>query len=357
MIRIENKVVQRQSAIAEFIDTPSDDYKHPYLTSAKFVFTDDKPNGNNQAVDAEDFDSIIKSAVGMPIKMSFTGSDVGHHRGAYIIGFMKNLTKNVTEDGTNQLIADAALYSEEFPEEVSYLKEAFAKGDAPGVSYEMGYSDPIFKNGVEFLKNIVTGAATFVKFPAYGKRTALLALASAKDEPDFINTMKALVAQAEGPNNKGGKSVEDLDKANRKIEELEESAKELKTQAETKTGEVARLTEELGSKDAKILELEGSVAKMAKASLLETRTRQYTEAGLTLEAEAEKADKKKEFWLSLSDDAWTMYLDEIKSAKASAVPVQTPEQKALAGLRTRPTDIPKPDNTADNADIPSFSFR
>lgn len=348
----------RQTAIAEIIDTPTDDFKHPYLTTAKFIFADDKPNGNNQAIEADDFDSIIKTAVGMPIKMSFTGQDVGHHRGAYIIGFMKNLTKSVAEDGTNQLIAEAALYSEEFPEEVQFLKDKFAEGDAPGVSYELGYSDPIFKGPIEYLKNIVTGAATFVKFPAYGKRTALLALASAKTETDFMDTMKILVTQAEDHTDKGGKSVEDLEKAQATIRELEGKQTEFKTQAETKTAEVAKLTEDIATKDAKITDLETEVLTLKKSALIETRTRQYSEAGLTLEAEAEKADKKKEFWLSLSDDAWTMYLDELKSVKASATPKESPEQKALAGLRTRPNDVPKPGPApTDGADIPSFSFR
>ena len=116
-----------------------------------------------QGIELEDFDEVIKTSINMPIKMFYTGSGTGNHLGSYVIGHITGMEKAQAEDGTNQLIADAVLYAEEFPEEVKYLKEAYAEKRPPGISYEIIYGDSIIKNGVQWLKKMFTTAATLVR--------------------------------------------------------------------------------------------------------------------------------------------------------------------------------------------------
>lgn len=169
-----------QSALAEI--TP-EDFTHPGLRLVKFVFCDNQPNENGQGIAEEDFDEIIKSGVGTPIKMRFFGNTAGGHIGSIPIGYIKNMYKE--DDGnTKKLIADATLFADEYPDEIQYLQEAYDKGEAPGISWELKYNNSVIKDGIEWLKGLVTRAATFVRHPAYGNRTAILALASNKEISD-----------------------------------------------------------------------------------------------------------------------------------------------------------------------------
>jgi hypothetical protein len=347
------------TALAEILEVPNegpDSDINPYLTIARFVFADDKgaplstAKGGLQGIELEDFDSVIKTSLHMPVKMNLIGGTVGNHRGSYVIGHIAKMNKVVT-DGTNQLMAEAYLYKEEYPDEINFLKEAHASGEAPGISYEIAYNDSIIKNGVEWIKNLITCAATFVKHPAYGRRTALLALASADDDNEFIQTMKTLVAQAEGtdddtpiPSNKGGKNVDELEKA-------QEDASKFKAEAETKSAEVSRLTEELEAANGQISTLNESIATMQRERATEIRVKKFTDAGFMLEADAEKAEKKKTFWLSLSDEDFDEYISDLVSAKALA---EKPKEKAEASRRI---ELPRLESSTDDVEVPSFRFR
>ena len=345
----KNNIAVFQSAIAEIVEVPQlDNFKHPFLTLAKFIFADDKGNQNNQGIEFEDFEEVSHSAIDTPVKMNFTGAGVGNHLGSYVVGHIKDMEK-VEAGGVNQLIATAILYSDEFPEEIKYLKDSFASGEAPGISYELAYQESKLKNGIQWLKKMFTLASTFVRAPAYGKRTAILALASAKDDDEFIQTMKTLVAQAEeksgegkiiNPTGKGGKNVEELEKA-------KADAEKFRAEADTRTVEVARLTEQLEAKTGEISTLTEKVATLEREKMLEARIRKYTEAGFQLEAEAEKVDKRKTFWLSLSDEAFEEYLADLVAATKV-----TESHRALASLNV---GIPRPTDS-DNKII-SFNFR
>lgn len=353
----------RFNAIAEILEVPNDgedSQVNPYLSLARFVFADDKGaststsiGGIQQGIEAEDFDEVIKTAIHMPVKMNLLGESVGSHTGSYVIGHIKKMTKQQTSDGTNQLIADAVLYKDEYPEEVQFLKDKYDIGDAPGVSYELAYAGSVVKNGVQWLKDLVTCAATFVRSPAYGKRTALLALASAKDE-DFVHTMKTLIAQADSstepiiPSNKGGNTVDELEKAIAEVERF-------KAEAATKTAEISTLTEQITAKDQEINTLTSTVATLQKEKTIESRIRKFTEAGFTLEADAEKAEKKQNFWLSLSDEAFEEYISDMVSAAKAAKESVPSGGVALASLRT--AALPKLEVPADSTNGLSFRFR
>lgn len=349
------------TALAEILEVPNEGHDadtNPFLTVARFVFTDDKGAPlstalatGKQGIEAEDFDQIIKTAMDMPVKMNFTGEKAANHTGSYVIGHMRKMAK-ISEGDTNKLVAEAVLYNEEYRDEVNYLKKAFADGEAPGISYEVAYESSIIKEGVEWIKELVTCAATFVGKPAYGTRTALLALASSKNDEQFVQTMKTLVAQAEGakgiiptPSNKGGKNVEELEKAQQDVERF-------KAEAETKTAEITKLSEAITAKDTEISTLKEQIATIEREKLIETRNRRFTESGFTLEANAEKADKKKAFWLSLSDEAFDEYLEDLIAAKGTAV---VTDDKKIAAASARST-LPRPDTTVAENPV-SFNFR
>lgn len=339
-------------AIAEIVEEPTNDFKHPFLTVAKFIFADDKPNENNQGIEREDFKAIAQSSIDMPVKMLFTGTGVGNHLGSYVIGHIRNMVES--ED---KLVAEAVLYKEEFPEEIGFLQQAHASGDAPGVSYEIIYEDSIFRDGIQWLKKAYTTAATFVRTPAYGKRTALLALASAKDDTQVIPTLKAYIAQAEesGEGNKlpneGGINVDELEKA-------KTEAATFKAEAETKTAEISKLNESLQAKDDAIKALTEEVTTLKQEKVMESRVRALAEAGFPLEADAEKADKKKAFISSLSDDAFAAYLDDIKAVKASATAQASASGGSGVALASLNVGLPRPNTSIDSGTptIPSFRF-
>src|SRR3972149_2345609 len=273
------------SAIAELTEVSSDNFSNPLLTVAKFIFADDKGNVNRQGIEVTDFPAIAQSAIDMPVKMSFSETGAGNHYGSIPIGHIKAM-ETVQENDVNKLIATAVLYADEYPDEINFLKDAYASGKAPGISWELNYKSSIVRDGIEWLKEIVTKAATFVKVPAYGSRTHLLALASAEDNT-LVELAKEILLQAnikEEPKDKGGNKVE----------------KE---------------------------ELKKKVQAMEKATLIESRTHKLVEAGFTLEADAEKLAKKKEFWASLSEEAFNEYVEDLKAAKATAKP-------AIASHRT-----------------------
>jgi hypothetical protein len=358
-----------QAEIYEQETEGSDEHKvNPYLTTAKFVFADDKgaplstaPAGLLQGIEYEDFDEVIRTAINMPIKMKYTGQGAGNHLGSYVIGHITNMAKAQIEDGTHQLLADAVLYAEEFPEEVEYLKKAYADGEAPGISYEIVYEDSVVRNGVQWIKKLVTTAATFVREPAYGRRTALLALASAKNDEELVASMKAFIAQAEGssgegninPSDKGGINVteEELQKIKEEAEKAKALAETLQAEAASKTEEITRLTEEITA-----LKTENTTLKTEK--MLESRVRKMADAGFPLEADAEKSQKTKDFVLSLSDEAFDLYVENITAIKAAATSsAQASAGAGLAFASRQTTQIPRPEVVEDIQDLPSFRFR
>jgi hypothetical protein len=349
--------------ISSIMDVPGIDDTHPFITVARFVFADDKPNANNQVVDYSEFDNIKNSAVGMPVKMKFTGSGVGEHEGSVPIGTIQSMEEITNTDGSHQLVAQAMLWKEEFPEEVQYLKDTFAAGDAPGISYELGYADSETKNGLQFIKRIVTLAATFVKHPAYGTRTRLLALAAmevvtAQDIAeatvqaakstniplsDVIDILGTLKGSSENP------VIEDPMKIGESSEEggnqMEEELQQAKAMAASLSAEIEALKALIDQKDAEILGTQEEIKGLKLAALVDSRTRRVVEAGLTLEADAEKAEKKKALWASLTDEQFEEYLDDLVTAKKSATPAAAAmDVKALAAVARASTQgnaIPK----------------
>src|SRR5689334_5002936 len=60
------------------------------ITWAKFILTDDKPNGNRQRVPKEEFENILKTGLFKPVKMA-VGEIADGHEDSKPLGVITNL--------------------------------------------------------------------------------------------------------------------------------------------------------------------------------------------------------------------------------------------------------------------------
>lgn len=329
------KIAKFNVAIAELLDVPTPESHNPFVTIARFVFADDKPNGNKQGIKVEEFPNIIKTAIGMPVKMNFVGETVANHAGSVPVGHITKM-EHVEEADRNVLHAEAMLWNDEFPEEIEWLKRAHAEKKAPNLSYELEYKEDVVENGIQWKKDTTTLGATFVHTAAYGSRTHLIALASLENDDERNTEIVALAEKIKADqepvvnsDDEGGNSVDELEKAN---------------------AEIKRLTDELAARDAKISDLETAVTTatdekntvMAELDTLKSeakidgRVRQYTDAGFALETDETKANARKAVFASFDDAQWETYLADLKASKP-----KDDKKTVLASLRT--PEIPKPE--------------
>jgi len=151
-----------------------DEYTNPLLSPVELVFTDDQPNANSQGISQDEFDNLLRSMKFMPIKANFDSeAGLGGHADATIIG----LIKNGVRDG-NKLVAQGALYKDEYPNIIDYFKSEVNEGRAIDFSWEIRYREAEVADDVEWLKDTTTKAITAVQDPAYEGRTSLLTISS-----------------------------------------------------------------------------------------------------------------------------------------------------------------------------------
>lgn len=314
------------------------DFQHPLLKKVRFIFADNKPNGNNQGIEHEDFELARQTAINMPIKMRYLGTAdmAGGHTGSVTFGHITDMTEETLEDGTYQLIGEGVLYKEEFPQEVDYLERAFAEGTAPGPSFEIIYKDVRKDGAIEWLKNFATSAVTFVRHPAYGTRTALLALASDNRITDEqLNENLLTIIEGIRPKNetKGGSNT-----VEKELEEIKAELEKIKTENERLAKENETLTTANAELTTKTEDQGKAIAEFERTKLVTDRTSKVAEAGLTV-ADTD-LERKQTYWSSLSEDAFAEYLEDIKVMKALA-PKEEPK-KAIASLKI---DLPRPNPT------------
>ena len=146
---------------------------NPNVTWAKFILTDDEPNGNKVRIPKEEFSNLINSGVHMPIKMTL--GQIEGHEASIPIGVITHL-----KEVSNRVEGLAALWSSERPEDVGLLKEKKDNDETLNISWEIGYqafTESEKYEGVMDLYHTVLKAATVVETPAYEGRTTILALA------------------------------------------------------------------------------------------------------------------------------------------------------------------------------------
>jgi len=382
-------MIEVNSSITLFEDFASSDRVNPFLTTVRFVFADDLPNVNGQAIPQDEFSTLAASAIGMPIKIRFFGQGIGGHKGAVPIGHIQNIDQEVA-DGVHRLVAEGVLYNDEYPEIVEYLKETFATGEAPGISWELSYKDSIVEKGVQWLKGVIARAATFVKHPAYGRRTALLALASidmttidndtkkkimslieelldlldsSKEDTTEDTTEAGLINRAEKVlahfikevaevEIQGGNNNVELEQALAKITELEaqiatqnEALAEVNTDRETIKADKEAL-------EAQVNELVEKVKTFEKSMLVESRVKQLSDAGISLPTDAEELERKQEFWAAMSEELFTEYVSDL-----AAVAKKVPERKAEASASFLQLPKISVDTSSNNGAVSAETLR
>jgi hypothetical protein len=191
------ELLTENEAKEEFKEATSAININPAITWAKFVLTDDQPNGNSQQIPQEEFANLIKTGIYMPIKMA-KGAVEETHKNSEPLGVITNLKEEV-KDGVNYIVGLAALWSKERINDIKFIKNTYKESKKLRLSWEVLYRDSEFKDGVEILRGVVLKASTIVGRPAYGDRTPILAVAAKKvDGVDDLPTSAFLFANDDG---------------------------------------------------------------------------------------------------------------------------------------------------------------
>jgi len=217
----ENKIIL--NAQMEFMDDPNvaeaATADNPFFQWAKIVVTDDKPNLNKQRIPLDEFGNLIKSGLFTPIKMTISEISKGHKEAVgKVIGTIAQLTQY-----DDKLIALAAFWKKERPEDLEMLKDMYLKGMPPNVSWEVAFAESTLEeDGVEALSGTKLTGMTVVSNPAYGGRTPFIAMSSAETQED---------------------QVEELDEYKEKVTALEKKLSDLEASLTEKEATLAELQE------------------------------------------------------------------------------------------------------------------
>ncbi len=151
----------------------ADTSDHPLQRKLTFVFTDYKPNGNNQGVPPSEANNVATSALYMPVKINFNGEGPQGHKGAEPIGPIVKMTPS-----DKNIVGEAIVWIDEFPEIDTFLKTASAEEEGVQFSWELYFStSETDDKGIQWLHGITTAGIAIVENPAYQGRTPLIAIA------------------------------------------------------------------------------------------------------------------------------------------------------------------------------------
>jgi hypothetical protein len=254
----------------------------------KFIFTDDAPNANKQAIAQAEYPNIIRSGPNKPFKKA-GGVEVSEGHDAIIpIGTIVEM-----EQENNLIVGLAAVWEPEFPAEAAAIRKSHEDGNPLHVSWELFYKNSeLDEDGVEWLQGVSTRAVALVSQPAYDGRTPVMAVANKQKEGDkSMELEQALerVKQLEGEKTSLEESLAD---AKASLDELVELKNEVETLREFKTS-----VEE----------------ERARAALVDKRMKQFSEAGIEMSNEEFEAAADK--WLSMDDDAFEFVLSQLVASK------------------------------------------
>lgn len=254
--------------------------KNSQFNYIAFILTDDEPNINKQKVPEEEFDNLIKSGFYAPLKMAYNEMKDGHED-AFPLGPITHLTRH-----KNQIKCIAALWSRERPEDVEYIKNAFAEKLPLNISWEILYQDSfIDDDGIENLTGTSLRAATLVGLPAYAGRTPVVAVASKK---------------------KGEDKLDDLEKTKEELTSTKEKLSDIEDRLKTKSDELVSQAEELTTLREYKATVEGKIEEEEKFDVIKKK---FSDAGI--EKEDEYFSKNKDLLLSLSSEALEFMIQEL----------------------------------------------
>lgn len=162
---------------------------NPTVVWAKFILTDDKRNGNGQRIPKEEFANLLRTGIHMPVKMAL--GEIAGHPDSKPLGVMTHLKEVQLDDGSNAIVALAALWENERPADVKYIKQRFAEKQPVNISWEILYGDTKFNEADASidLVDTVLSAATIVADPAYMGRTPILSVAAKKWSKAYMESL------------------------------------------------------------------------------------------------------------------------------------------------------------------------
>lgn len=327
--------------------------KNPLQTIIDLVITPFSPNNNKQAIPKSEAQNIINTALYQPLKINFDGSKINGHFNSIPIGTITEVAETDIE-----IVGSAIVWLEEFPETIEYLKQCSANDNIPGTSWEILYNESITDNdGIEWLHGCVYCANTIVSNPAYGEKTLLRAIAEDLSKNKEVKTDLDKDSKAEdtaiglnpereeiaGLLSQLWSMYEMLDSLYYKTFEIEE-AEAVKTQnvdsfSERLNALITNLTERADNANVSLSEAQAELTtlrqekteaekKAAEEKTLTERKDKLTEIGIVIE------DTRKDFILSMSEDTFNQYINDlrsVKSARAETDNVKLPEPIGIVG--------------------------
>lgn len=255
---------------------------NPSFVWTKFVLTDDKPNENRQRVPKEEFANLIKSGIFAPVKMSF-GEINENHDESFPIGVITHL-----KEENDKILGMAALWSRERQEDVLKIKQMVADGNLPQLSWEILFENSVQEEtGIEALANTILRAVTLVSMPAYKGRTPIYAAASTN-----INSED--------------NSVEELEKLQAKVSELDLALK-------AKDEEIASLNAKIAESEPELVSLRefksAIETEKALAEKLASIKQKFSDAGIV--KEDTYFEENKESLLGLAESTLDFMIQEL----------------------------------------------
>jgi len=271
---------------------------NPLFRWAKFILTDDKPNGNKQRIPREEFANLIRTGVFTPVKMKM-GSISRGHEFAVPLGVITNL---IEED--DKVIGLAALWEKEREADVNLLKSMKVNDVPLNLSWEIYHSDAELEDGgITALRGLCLRAATIVTNPAYKGRTPILNVASLEKEIMELEEIQAKLEETEKA----------LEIASTSVAEKEEAVK-------AKDLALAEATEKLTAIEGELNSLkefkQGIELAEQKKEKLASIKQKFAEAGI--EKGDEYFQENEEKLLGMDEGALSFVLQEMASVLATA---------------------------------------
>ena len=320
---------------------------NPTVTWAKFVLTDDRTNANGERIPKQEFANLIRSGIHMPVKMALGEISPGHP-GTKPLGTITHLKEVESADGTSAVIALAALWGEERPADVEFIKQRFAEKQPVDVSWEVLYEDATFNAEASSMDLIgtVLRAATIVGNPAYEGRTQFLSI-SAKRKGDAT-------AENSGDDNPNTNAEDELNELEKLQADLAQAKAELETLKATHTtaiaekdAEIERLTTETQEKETELTSLkefkqtvEAEAEKKEKLASVKTK---FSEA--QIEKDEQYFVDNEEKLLAMSEEQLDFMVQELATlaeSKTSTASKKTTKIPAISGTENEEVDLTDP---------------
>ena len=335
------------------------DQAHPLQTRLSLILTDFEPNRNRQAVPLAEAENIVRTALHTPLKINFDGAEYYGHKGAIPIGPIISAYED-EDNGRKVIAAEAVIWNDIYEDVADHLKVAFAEG--VGTSWEIYYDTEKTtkdENDIEWLGGCVFAGTCVVETPAYGpNRTRLLAIAEKLSERADSIQEKIIMAQAD----KTTKELETNNLTNADVVKTTAVASDTLTtdisdamgifsklyeglwnmleeadqlERELATTDISTVAEQFSKAivsiekrfnalkdkaakaetvEAELTELKDGIAKAEteKAEAEKIETRKVSLAGLGIDFDA-----KKDFYLEMSDEMFTKYVEDLRLVKGN----------------------------------------